>query len=126
MEMPIYVSVNASTVNNEIMVLENSGGQESGRFWINWSIDSGFTDGRLSWGSLESIIANTGWPSFSKTLVGYGETYEDFMRYLDTVRPTELNDILGDDVWWGKSEFIRSHWMKLTDNGMPNTGCISM
>lgn len=126
MEMPIYVSVNASTVNNEIMVLENSGGQESGHFWINWSIDSGFTDGRLSWESLKSIIAHTGWPIFSKTLEGYGDTYEEFIRYLNTVRPTELNDILGDNVWEGKSDFIDLHWMELTVNGRPNTGCISI
>lgn len=127
MGQPIYSAVDASVVNGGIMTMEASGGgQTQTGLWLNWDASTGFTNGAVSWDKLKPYIEYTGWPSYSHKLgAEYSESYDSFISYLGT-NPTELNGVLGDDVWRNKPEFIDQYWSALTyPTGRPGpVGCL--
>ncbi len=127
MGRPIYVKISASTVNGGIMTMETSGGgQSSGNYWINWSIDDGFTGGNLAWAALEPWIGSTNWHNVADEK-GYENSFTGFMTYLTNERPNNLDDVLG--TWDMKGDFIETYWMQLTGGtGYPfaTTSCVTI
>ena len=128
MGQPIYVQVEANVANGIMTMDASGGGEQGGGYWLDWDLNSGFTNGLLGWDSLKTEIVNTGWPTFSGTVEPFGAydgSYESFMKYLQDKKPDQLNSVLGDASWSTKGDFVTANWTKLTDGtNRPGNGCV--
>lgn len=124
MGKPIYVEVRANSPAARTMNLTaSSGGVDQGGYFLYWNSDTGFTDGNVLWGAMESFISETGWQTaYSK--YGFDQpTWDNFTIYLAT-GPSNLDDVLGH--WPSKGQFVEDHIAELgirTDNNP--RGCLS-
>lgn len=96
-----YVRVYGDVPKNGGDVLTRSGGSGgvSVTYFIHWS-SAGFA-GR-GWTHIQNYLQDTGWPAFA-VKNGFGNTFSAFVTYAESA--TELNEILGDNVWKAESKY---------------------
>lgn len=96
-----YVRVYGDVPKNGGDVLTRSGGSGvvSVTYFIHWS-SAGFTG--QGWHYIQKYLDDTGWPAFA-TENRLDNTYNAFATYAGSA--TELNEILGDNVWKAESKF---------------------
>ena len=91
----IYVEVTASQVNSGINLLSSgaeSGGGETGTYWLYWTSAGGVTDKGWDWEDPNNYL-QTGW-SIAAGNHGYEPTKDGFLEYMET-GPENLDDVLG-------------------------------
>lgn len=100
----VYVEVDASMVNNGIMTLSESGGQEPGSYWILWDV-GGYTQSGWFWG--ETPV--TGWWENVASEYGQEPTSAGLDAAITAGQIPNLDDALGSWDNASKLSFLQAH-----------------
>lgn len=101
----IYVEVTASQVNSGINLLSSgveTGGEETGTYWLYWTSAEGFTSQGWHWDDPNNYL-QTGWGIVADSY-GFAPTQDGFLSYMET-GPENLDDVLGGWPLSDKAKF---------------------
>ena len=104
----IYVPVSGNTANG-ITTMSNSGGIEGDSYWLFWDV-GGYTNLEWFWHDSNNHI-KTGWANYLAKYPDLNYTNDEtgFRQYLTEMKPSNLDEILGDWDIWSKMEFVLEH-----------------